>query len=96
MIIQIMTKNGNLDIELISDVPNGLLVCLDKSFYDKKTADHIFEELQKNVVYDANSTVKIFGKIYPIPRKQTAYGDPGTTYSFAGCTVEPKQWTSGN
>lgn len=29
-----------------------------------------------------------------IPRRQTAYGDPGTSYSFAGCVVPARPWIS--
>ena len=27
-----------------------------------------------------------------IPRRQTAYGDPGTSYTFAGCVVPARPW----
>lgn len=82
-----------MNVELISDPSNGLFVLLDKSFYDKITADEIYRSLTKEISYDKNSIVKVFGKIYPIPRKQTAYGDPCTKYSFSGSVVNAKPWT---
>jgi alkylated DNA repair dioxygenase AlkB len=79
-------------ISLVADLKNGLLLLLDENFYNKKSADEIYEHLLKVVTYDKISNIKIFGKTIPIPRKQTAYGDPGTTYTFSGLTVKPKKW----
>ena len=28
--------------------------------------------------------VKVFGKLHPIPRRQSAYGDPGVEYKYSG------------
>ena len=39
------------------------------------------------------SKVKIFGKVHPIPRKQSAYGDEGLTYKYSGTTVPALPWT---
>ena len=78
--------------ELISDLKNGLFVYKDSQFYTKLLADKLFDQLVKTVVYDKKSTVTIFGKTMAIPRKQTAFGDPGTTYSFSGTTVKAKAW----
>ena len=36
--------------------------------------------------------VKVFGKVYNIPRQQSAYGDPGITYRYSGTTVPSKPW----
>lgn len=36
--------------------------------------------------------VRVFGKVHEIPRKQTAFGDPGTSYSFSGVTVPANPW----
>jgi alkylated DNA repair dioxygenase AlkB len=34
----------------------------------------------------------LFGKWINIPRKQTAFGDSGTTYTFSGNTVPAREW----
>lgn len=78
--------------ELIADLKNGLFVYKDSQFYTKSQADKLFNQLLNTIIYDKKSTVTIFGKTMPIPRKQTAYGDPGTTYSFSGTTVKAKKW----
>ena len=38
------------------------------------------------------SVVKVFGKTHKIPRRQTAFGDPGTSYSFSGTTLSANPW----
>ena len=38
--------------------------------------------------------VKVFGKSHPIPRQQSAYGDPGLTYKYSGTTVPALAWTN--
>jgi len=78
--------------KLYVDFRTGLLVYLDKSFYSKTEADKLYAELTENVVFAAESFIKIYGKQIKIPRKQVAYGDPGTTYSFSGMTVNSKPW----
>lgn len=78
--------------DFIIDKANKLLVYLNQTYYSQKNADIIFQKLLDQIVYDEGVEIKIFGKSIPIPRKQTAYGDPGTTYAFSGMTVEAKPW----
>ena len=64
-------SKGKINIskpELIADIKNGLLVYKDDTFYSKKEADKLFQQLKKDVVYDKNSTVNIYGKTIKIPR----------------------------
>ena len=37
--------------------------------------------------------VKVFGKVYPIPRQQSAYGDPGVEYTYSGTRIPALAWT---
>lgn len=77
---------------LLENVDKGLFVCIDNNFYNKQTADHIYELLQEQITYDKNSVVILYGKPIAIPRKQTAFGDPGLSYKFSGTTVPAKPW----
>lgn len=63
-------------------------------FLDQYRADKYYNILEQNLTYNAteDSKVNIFGKEYEISRKQVAYGDPGTTYNFAGITVPARSW----
>ena len=74
------------------DLNNGFLVYIDKKFYNKKQSDKIYKKLIDEIQYDENSIIKIMGKEIAIPRKQTAYGDPGMSYSFSGTRVNAKSW----
>ena len=60
--------------------------------FTKKTADYIYDTLERNIVYDAQSQVKIFGKTFDVPRKQKAYDDKGLTYTFSNVTVPASNW----
>ncbi|XP_031351617.1 DNA oxidative demethylase ALKBH2-like isoform X2 [Photinus pyralis] len=62
--------------------------------FSKRLADRIMNQLENDVeYYSGNLTkVKIFGKLYNIPRQQVAYGDEGLTYRFSGVTIPAKTW----
>ena len=54
----------------------------------------LFDRL-KNIRYntDEESMIRIMGKRIKIPRKQVAYGIPGTKYHFSGVSVMARDWT---
>ena len=61
----------------------------------KSLAKKYFQRLEKELknYYDTTpNIVKVFGKIHTIPRRQTAFGDSGTSYSFSGVTVPANPW----
>lgn len=64
-----------------------------ESLYDSEIANEILE-LLRNLEYntDEQSQVFLYGNWINIPRKQTAFGDPGTTYTFSGNTVPAREW----
>ena len=49
----------------------------------------MFDKLESEIEYFTGplAQVKIFGKSHPIPRQQSAYGDPGLTYRYSGTTA---------
>ena len=61
--------------------------------FSKNEAYKIFNYLEKDIVYEQNSQVQVFGKWHNVPRKQASYGDDGLTYTFSGTTVSAKPWT---
>jgi len=79
-------------MRLVADFKNHFYVYMDKHFYSKKESDKIYQELEDQVTYNLNTYIVIYGKQIPIPRKQTAYGDPGTSYSFSNTTTNAKPW----
>lgn len=75
----------------------GLNVDYYPRFFSKTDADVIFRQLEEGLLpylASSKSQVKIMGKVRQIPRKQTAFGDRGLTYSFSGTTVAAKEWPS--
>ncbi|XP_026742445.1 DNA oxidative demethylase ALKBH2-like [Trichoplusia ni] len=61
---------------------------------NKSIASEIFRELESTLEYFTGdlSQIKVFGKVYPLPRQQVAYGDPGITYTYSGTTVPALPW----
>ncbi|XP_037337876.1 DNA oxidative demethylase ALKBH2 [Pungitius pungitius] len=61
----------------------------------KDEADHMFKQLEEEVVYSKgeDATVQVFGKVHSIPRKQATYGDAGLTYTYSGVTRLACPWT---
>uniref|UniRef100_A0A914X177 DNA oxidative demethylase ALKBH2 n=1 Tax=Plectus sambesii TaxID=2011161 RepID=A0A914X177_9BILA len=60
----------------------------------KKLADELYSHCESNIEYNSGelATVQMFGKTVPIPRRQTAYGDHGLTYTFSGNTLPANPW----
>lgn len=56
-------------------------------FYEQLLAQVDFDPPEKTAVRRPFSKEKV-----PIPRLQTAYGDPGTSYRFSGITVHARPW----
>ncbi|XP_034026153.1 DNA oxidative demethylase ALKBH2 isoform X2 [Thalassophryne amazonica] len=63
--------------------------------FSKEEADHLFKQLEEEVVYSAGeeAKVQVFGKTYNIPRKQATYGDAGLNYTYSGVTRSACTWT---
>ncbi|WP_349617055.1 alpha-ketoglutarate-dependent dioxygenase AlkB family protein [Azotobacter salinestris] len=40
-------------------------------------------------------TIKLYGKIIPLPRLTSWYGDPGRNYTYSGITSKPNAWNKG-
>jgi len=40
-------------------------------------------------------TIKLYGKIIPLPRLTAWYGDPGKAYSYSGIASQPNPWNKG-
>ncbi|VBB17935.1 putative alpha-ketoglutarate-dependent dioxygenase alkB-like 2-like [Yasminevirus sp. GU-2018] len=76
------------------DLKSKLHIVLVKNYLDQEYADRVFEGL-KRIRYnsDEESMIKIMGKKIKIPRKQTAFGDPGANYHFSGISVQARDWT---
>ncbi|XP_036383109.1 DNA oxidative demethylase ALKBH2 [Megalops cyprinoides] len=63
--------------------------------FSKDEADRLFKQLEEEVEYftGEKAQVRVFGKLYSVPRKQATYGNPGLMYSFSGVHLLARPWT---
>jgi alkylated DNA repair dioxygenase AlkB len=101
--IQTITKNTEKkrfiqSCEIYGSPQDKLFVIYYKNFIPKSIADKYFNIFERDIVYNSaeSSKIKIFGEEHEIPRKQVAYGDPGTFYNFSGIRVDAISWNQNN
>ncbi|XP_072944303.1 DNA oxidative demethylase ALKBH2-like isoform X2 [Epargyreus clarus] len=60
----------------------------------RTVASILYKELEESIKYFTGdlAKIKVFGKVYLLPRQQVAYGDPGITYTYSGITVPALPW----
>lgn len=82
---------NNKNFYSIDDKLNVMYI---SKFLSEGEAAIYFNIFEKNLKYDSaeDSSVVVYGKKHNIPRKQVAYGEPGTFYSFSGNKVSAKDW----
>ena len=61
------------------------------AFYDKPTADLMYNELEKNILWQQDD-IRVFGKIHPQPRLTSLYGNEGLSYSYSNIKMQPHPW----
>ena len=66
-------------------------VVLYRDFFGQSEADAFFTQLMVEINWQPQE-VKMFGKMVPVPRHVSWYGDAGTDYSYSGITVHPQPW----
>jgi len=75
---------------------HGGRVEYDPEFLRPSEAERYKQGLLASVEFNAEDESKVrrpFSRDkIAIPRRQTAYGDPGTAYTFAGCVVPARPW----
>lgn len=63
-----------------------------RSFLKQKEADEYFGIL-KDTIHWKQEEIKVYGKIFPFPRKTAWYGNEGYNYSYSGLNLNPEPWT---
>ena len=68
------------DFRLVANLKENIFISYYKNFVD----NDLFKFFEEHIKYnsDEQSKIKIFGKEIMIPRKQVAYGNKWTSYSF--------------
>jgi alpha-ketoglutarate-dependent dioxygenase alkB family protein 2 len=75
---------------------HGACVKYDPEFLGRTEAAYYMQEFMARIEFnpEAESMVRrpFSSEKIAIPRRQTAYGDSGTAYTFAGCVVPARPW----
>ena len=62
-----------------------------ENFFSPDKADHLFNLLKEKVPWE-QETLKMFGKVIPIPRLTAWFGDPEKIYTYSGILNQPHDW----
>ena len=78
----------------ISSLTDKINIHYSSEFLKHHDADKYLKIFEDKLTYNSkeDSKIKIFGKEHYIPRKQVAYGTPGTFYTFSGLKVNARSW----
>ncbi len=60
--------------------------------FSSTESHELFSRLTKSLNWQQDQ-VSMHGKLIPIPRLQSWYGDQESTYSYSGITLPPQAWT---
>jgi len=84
----------NYTLKCFSSLVDSFNVHYKSDLLDKKKADKYYQILEDKLEYlpAEKSKIIIYGKSHEIPRKQVAYGAPGTFYTFSHNRVYAKSW----
>ncbi len=83
-------EQSQLNAESLS-MPDGD-VLLYRTLFDGKESNQLFSELHDNTNWKQES-VKLYGKLVPIPRLTAWYGDSGKSYTYSKIAMSPEPWT---
>jgi alkylated DNA repair dioxygenase AlkB len=71
---------------------DGGLLVLHERWLPAPEASAAFTELRGETPWKSDS-IRIAGRLIPVPRLTAWYGDPGATYTYSGLRNEPLPWT---
>ena len=91
-----MRNNPNIEAALAYLHHHGACVEYASDFLSSTEAEGYMHGLLTVIEFNTEEASKVrrpFSRDkITIPRRQTAYGDPGTSYTFAGCVVPARPW----
>ena len=85
----------SLEVKHLWKLTLGFKVDYYSQFYAKTEADRVYWAMEQELepYLGADSHVKVWGELRKIPRRQSAFGDRGLSYTFSGTTVRAHPWT---
>lgn len=72
------------------DLPDATIIYY-PHFFDKKEADIIFVELEKQIPWQQDE-ITVYGKKHLQPRLTALYGNEGKSYSYSNIKMQPHPW----
>jgi alpha-ketoglutarate-dependent dioxygenase alkB family protein 2 len=80
--------------KVICSLKDNINIHYHDDYFKKREADRLFKLFEEKITYntDDESQIFIYGKYHKIPRKQVAYGEKGTYYTFSGQTIYAIDW----
>lgn len=67
-------------------------VTLYNGFFSQRESDYYFNTLLKEIDWKQDK-IKLYGKVFDLPRLTAWYGDTDKSYTYSGIPMEPKPWT---
>ena len=67
-------------------------VVLYPRFFEPAEAEDLFRRLQSEIPWRQVS-IKLYGKMIPVPRLTAWHGDPGVAYTYSRLTLHAEPWT---
>jgi alkylated DNA repair dioxygenase AlkB len=64
-----------------------------ENFMPPDKAAHYYEKLLKNIHW-RQEQIKMYGKVFPVPRQTAWYGYEGFNYKYSGIMCNPEPWTN--
>ncbi|MRI32110.1 alpha-ketoglutarate-dependent dioxygenase AlkB [Endozoicomonas sp. OPT23] len=79
-----------MDVQTIT-APDTELTLWPQVYSDSECCQ-LFAELHQSLHWQQDQ-IKIFGKVFDVPRLQAWYADPGLSYQYSGIQLQPETWT---
>lgn len=61
----------------------------------KDLSEDLFNSIHFTNILWRQDSIKLYGKVIPLPRLTAWYGDSGKSYTYAGIKSEPNEWNKG-
>ena len=84
--------NNQNNPEFVSfPVENGEALLME-NFLSPSDANLLLQKLKTSIDWRQES-IKMYGKVYPVPRETECYGDKGNNYAYSDINCNPSPWT---
>ena len=89
--MDIFTNHNNNQFVSLA-VQNGEVLFME-NFLSSSEAILLLQKFKKSIEWRQES-IKMYGKVYPVPRQTAWYGEDGRNYAYSGIMCNPSPWTN--